>query len=159
MTKRYSLRLSAKDKGVKIFNNHDENNWRVLNLHFNDYEDAQFVRGKLEPVVDLLNSLSDENEELREQIGTDYNTANTLTVKIAELSDKNEHLKSEIENNIASFKANNRKRLELEKENEQLKKDVEYWKQVALQYSNELNVFEHCKKYKTECKDIHWSSD
>lgn len=44
-------------------------------------------------------------------------------------------------------------------ENEQLKKDVDYWKQVASQYSNELNVFEHCKKYKTECKDIHWSSD
>ena len=48
---------------------------------------------------------------------------------------------------------------ELEKENEQLKEEVDYWKQVASQYSNELNVFEHCKKYKTECKDIHWSSD
>ena len=47
----------------------------------------------------------------------------------------------------------------LHEENEQLKKDVEYWKQVASQYSNELNVFEHCKKYKTECKDIYWSSD
>ena len=47
----------------------------------------------------------------------------------------------------------------LYQENEQLKKDVEYWKQLASQYSNELNVFEHCKKYKTECKDIHWSSD
>lgn len=50
-------------------------------------------------------------------------------------------------------------REELKKENEQLKKDVDYWKQVASQYSNELNVFEHCKKYKTECKDIYWSSD
>lgn len=47
----------------------------------------------------------------------------------------------------------------LSDENEQLKKDVELWKQVASQYSNELNVFEHCKKYKTECKDIYWSSD
>jgi hypothetical protein len=47
----------------------------------------------------------------------------------------------------------------LSDENEQLKKDVEYWKQVASQYSNELNVFEHCKKYKTECKDIYWGSD
>ena len=47
----------------------------------------------------------------------------------------------------------------INEENEQLKKDVEYWKQVASQYSNELNVLEHCKKYKTECKDIHWSSD
>lgn len=47
----------------------------------------------------------------------------------------------------------------LSEENEQLKKDVDYWKQVASQYSNELNVFEHCKKYKTECKDIYWSSD
>lgn len=48
---------------------------------------------------------------------------------------------------------------ELADENEELKKDVEYWKQVASQYSNELNVFEHCKKHKTECKDIYWSSD
>lgn len=48
---------------------------------------------------------------------------------------------------------------ELINENEQLKEDVGYWKQVASQYSNELNVFEHCKKYKTECKDIYWSSD
>lgn len=49
--------------------------------------------------------------------------------------------------------------IDLLNENEQLKKDVEFWKQLASQYSNELNVFEHCKKYKTECKDIHWSSD
>ena len=49
--------------------------------------------------------------------------------------------------------------IDLLNENEQLKKDVELWKQVASQYSNELNVFEHCKKYKTECKDIYWSSD
>lgn len=45
-------------------------------------------------------------------------------------------------------------------ENEQLKKDVEYWKQVASQCSNESNIFEHhCKKYKTECKDIYWNGD
>lgn len=49
--------------------------------------------------------------------------------------------------------------IDLLNENEQLKKDVEFWKQVASQYSNELNVFEHCKKYKTECEDIYWSSD
>ena len=49
--------------------------------------------------------------------------------------------------------------IDLLNENEQLKKDVEFWKQLASQYSNELNVFEHCKKYKTECKDIYWSND
>lgn len=49
--------------------------------------------------------------------------------------------------------------VDLLNEKEQLKKDVEYWKQVASQYSNELNVFEHCKKYKTKCNDIYWSSD
>ena len=49
--------------------------------------------------------------------------------------------------------------LDLLNENEQLKKDVELWKQVASQYSNELNVFEHCKQHKTECKDIYWNSD
>ena len=65
--KRYSLRINAKDKGVKIFDNIDEDNWRVLNLHFNNYDDAQFVRSKLIPVVALLNDLSEENEELKKE--------------------------------------------------------------------------------------------
>ena len=34
---------------------------------------------------------------------------------------------------------------ELAEENERLKKDVEYWKQVASQYSNELNVNDSAK--------------
>ena len=42
---------------------------------------------------------------------------------------------------------------QLKEESEQLKKDVEFWKQVASQYSNELNVFNHCKKYKTGVVD------
>ena len=65
--KRYSLRINAKDKGVKIFDNIDEDNWRVLNLHFNNYDDAQFVRSKLIPVVALLNDLSEENEQLKKE--------------------------------------------------------------------------------------------
>lgn len=48
---------------------------------------------------------------------------------------------------------------EQDKTIKKLEKDVDYWKQVASQYSNELNVFEHCKKHKTECKDIYWDSD
>ena len=65
--KRYSLRINAKDKGVKIFDNIDEDNWRVLNLHFNNYDDTQFVRSKLIPVVALLNDLSEENEQLKKE--------------------------------------------------------------------------------------------
>lgn len=66
----------------------------------------------------------------------------------------------EVMNNL-DLKARERSKAlsKLQKENEKLKKDVDYWKQVASQYNNELNVFEHCKKYKTECKDIYWSSD
>lgn len=48
---------------------------------------------------------------------------------------------------------------ELSEDNEELKKEVDYWKQIASQYNNVLNVYKHCKKNKTECKDIHWSSD
>ena len=49
---------------------------------------------------------------------------------------------------------------ELHEDNEQLKKDVEFWKQVASQYSNELNVFKHCEEHKTKCnKNIYWRSD
>ena len=72
MTKRYSLRINAKDKGVKIFDNIDDDNWRILNLHFNNYEDTQFVKSKLIPVVALLNehydeivNLQKENEQLK----------------------------------------------------------------------------------------------
>ena len=63
--------------------------------------------------------------------------------------------------NMVDFKNKYRdKYKQLKKENEQLKQDVEYWKRVANQ-CKELNIFEHCKKYKTECKDehIYWSSD
>ncbi len=76
--KRFTLRLHPKDKGVKIFNNHDEDNWRVLNLHFNDYEDAKFVRGKLEPVVDLLNEQHEEIQFLKTKIAQliEQNTKN-----------------------------------------------------------------------------------
>ena len=49
--KRYSLRINAKDKGVKIFDNIAEDTWRVLNLHFKNYDGTQFVRSKLIPVV------------------------------------------------------------------------------------------------------------
>ena len=44
----------------------------------------------------------------------------------------------------------------VEEENKQLRQDIEYWKQVASQYSNQLNVFEHKHN---EDKHIHWSSD
>ena len=77
---------------------------------------------------------------------------------INELNDKCEFL--EIENESLEDGAIKYAELycKLLKENRQLKQQVEYWKQVASQYSNELNVFEHCKKYKPKCKDIHWSS-
>ena len=100
--KRYSLRINAKDKGVKIFDNIDEDNWRVLNLHFNNYDDAQFVRSKLIPVVALLNDLSEENEQLKSE--------NQSWLKTASHFD-----------NVAHKDRDYAKRMH--KENEQLKKE------------------------------------
>ena len=65
---------------------------------------------------------------------------------------------SDFYNMLTQFEAVDRLN-EQEERIQKLETDVEYWKQVASQYSNELNVFEHCKKYKTECKDIYWDSD
>lgn len=102
--------------------------------------------------LNKLNGLSDENEQLKQDIGY-------LEEKIKE----NEWHWNTIDEDrdVWHYKYTEaEKRVEeLKEENEELKKDVEYWKQVASQYSNELNVFEHCKKHKTECKDIYWSSD
>lgn len=88
---------------------------------------------------DLLNELHSQNKRLKEKIQKERNSFRKTR----------ERWSKEAEDKIK----------ELSEENERLKEDVEYWKQVASQYSNELNVFEHCKKYKTECKDIHWSSE
>ena len=64
---KYTLRVSKKDNGVKIFNNYDENNWRVLNVHYQNYEDAVYLQIKLKPLVDLLNELYKENEKLKKE--------------------------------------------------------------------------------------------
>lgn len=58
------------------------------------------------------------------------------------LNDENEELKQEIEGNISSFKENNRKRLELEKENEQLKsenKELQIRYKVQKEFYGQLN--------------------
>lgn len=72
-----------------------------------------------------------------------------LETFLNELIEENEQLKQSIDNLMDSDawwgkKATERVE-ELEEENEQLKKNVEYWKQVALQYSNELNVNDSTK--------------
>ncbi len=110
-------------------------------------------------VCELLNELANENEQLKKD-------STVLILANQDYRKENEQLKQD--NKILSdyrdwiiedMLITNDEKARLHEENEQLKKDVEYWKQVASQYSNELNVWEHCKKYKTECKDIHWSSD
>lgn len=122
----------------------DEGLEDVLCWEINDKENEDMTCGEC---VELLNELAEENQDLHKkevELGQNY----------LRLLEENEQLKSsdtitDLETEI----------MKLKQEKEQLKKDVEYWKQVASQYSNELNVFEHCKNYKTECKDIHWSSD
>lgn len=85
-------------------------------------------------------------------IHTNKSSVLYLVNELNHLVDKNEQLRHDA---TVLIQAN----IDYRKENEELKKDVEYWKQVASQYSNELNVFEHNKRYKTECKDIYWDSD
>lgn len=84
-----------------------------------------------------------------------FSSAPSVCNLLNQLNDENDQLKQKVD----FYKYFQKDARELEKENEQLKKDVEYWKQVASQYINGLNIFEQCKKYKTEYKDVHWSSD
>lgn len=122
-------------------------------------------------IVRKLNILTDENEQLKREkerykLLSEIRDEN-INNRILSLKDFINNCEDEKVKNILTdlfysevkeydLAKENRK---LKRDNEQLKKDVELWKQVARQYSNELNVFEHCKKYKTECKDIYWSSD
>lgn len=117
-------------------------------------------------IVDSQKIVRELNEQCR-QIKVERNRVNALEEENKQLKGRVDYLERKIQRERNSTqkqyakweKEAETKIKELSDENEQLKKDVEYWKQVASQYSNELNIFEHCKKYKTECKDIHWSSD
>lgn len=106
----------------------------------------------LEEVEDLLNELDKEIRDLK--LHNNELVSVFVNVKLDNdfLTEENEQLRHDAS---VSLYCNH----DYRKENEQLKQEVDYWKQVASQYSNELNVFEHCKKHKTECKDIYWSSD
>ena len=133
--KRYTLRKHQKDKGVKIFDNVDEENWRVLNLHFKDYEDAQFVRDKLEPVVDLLN----EQDKTIQQLSHD---ASVLIQANTDYRKENEQLKKELEDallDVKIYKNANATFDNVYQENEKLKSRIEYLKRKIERERNATN--------------------
>ena len=101
----------------------------------------------------ILNSRYEANTKRNEIIEWNKDSCNAQYVGLERIAEKMNFKQMQLEKCRKGYE-------KLYEENEQLKKDVEYWKQVASQYSNELNVFEHCKKYKTKCKDnIYWNSD
>lgn len=65
--KRFTLRVHPKDNGVKIFDDYSDTNRRLFDVSYRDYEDAKYLRAKLESVVDLLNQMSDEIEILNRE--------------------------------------------------------------------------------------------
>ena len=66
--KRFTLRVHPKDNGVKIFDDGADDGYRRLfDVHYVDYESAKLLRARLEPVVDLLNNLHEENKQLRKE--------------------------------------------------------------------------------------------
>lgn len=76
--KRFTLRVHPKDNGVKIFDDGADDGYRRLfDVHYVDYESAKLLRARLEPVVDLLNNLNEENEWLKATIKEAYENERT----------------------------------------------------------------------------------
>lgn len=87
----------------------------------------------IELLCKRLNSIVDENNRLKSG-----DTITDLECEIVLLKDESKYYQikcRECEEEL----------LYLRRDNKQLKKDVDYWKQVASQYNNELNVNEHLK--------------
>ena len=110
-------------------------------------------------IVDLLNeqyetiqSLISDSEKYRKLSIQFDNRNKELVSENALLEKENEQLKqsySDLETSMDICRnardVYSKKILEVEKENEQLKQEVDYSKQVASQYSNELNVNDFIK--------------
>ena len=119
------------------------------------------VKGHREHIADHTGRLYSDSE-VADLLNTVYENCNMYREDALKaekdkekLLEENKQLKEQREKLFFRERDTKNRWRELKQENEQLKKDVEYWKQVASQYSNELNVWEHYKKYKTECKDIY----
>lgn len=154
------------------YNSDCESVWEIIDLDDDVYYGMDTTENCVKSLVELLNELFGENEQLKKYFDIPIDSIGK-SMSIKELLENYGQLKKEYQKlkhrhgllhdeclDVECERDSLKKDVKsLEKENEQLKKDVEYWKQVASQYSNELNVFEHCKRHKTECKDIYWSSD
>ena len=66
----------------------DKEVYRATGIKVGNEEDVKYEN--VSKIVELLNELNDENQDLKEQVGNDFNEANSMTVKIAELTEENE---------------------------------------------------------------------
>ena len=114
-----------------------------------DYTDKPL---RNDEIVDLLNeqyetiqSLISDSEKYRKLSIQFDNRNKELVSENALLEKENEQLKQSVSEWQKSSAYWSKTHSELEKENEQLKQEVDYSKQVASQYSNELNVNDFIK--------------
>ena len=101
-----------------------------LHIHDNGTGEVITARSRM---CDLLNELSDENEQLRQDLKSLETTSNAT-------SDYNAHLEGKI--------------ITLENENEQLRKEKESWKNIACQDLSKWSIFSNEVSVLHETRDI-----
>ena len=62
--KRFKCRCYEKDSSVKIYDNSEI----ILDISYRDFDDAFYCSRKLKSVIDKLNTLVEENEQLRKDL-------------------------------------------------------------------------------------------
>ena len=55
------------NENIRIRIDDDIKNKEVFHIYFAELDDALYCKSKLNPILDLLNQLNDENEQLRKQ--------------------------------------------------------------------------------------------
>ena len=58
------------NENIRIRIDDDVKNKEVFHIYFADLDDAIYCKSKLNPILDLLNQLSDENEQLKQELKT-----------------------------------------------------------------------------------------
>lgn len=61
--KRFKSRCYEKQKNVVIYDKGD----KLFDVSYRDFEDAYYLKMKLNPVIDKLNELSNQNKELKKE--------------------------------------------------------------------------------------------
>lgn len=96
MKRRFKCRCYQKDNTVKIYDGSEI----LFDVSYRDFDDAFYLGRKLQSVIMELNTLHEENEQLKSALKELREIGDYQADRIQELNDENEQLKQQLKQSV-----------------------------------------------------------